>query len=160
VTNLARVAGQSGVGDRVQLVPARPQAELARWFRAADLVAMPSRSESFGLVAAEAQACATPVVATSVGGLRTVVADGVGGVLVRGHDPRLWATAVDELLTDPSRRMTLAAGARRHARRMGWQAAAEAMAKVYDLAAQGRGTSEPGPEVLPDPSARWGRMDA
>jgi D-inositol-3-phosphate glycosyltransferase len=160
VTDLARVAALSGVGDRVQLVPARPQPELARWFRAADLVAMPSRSESFGLVAAEAQACATPVVATSVGGLRTVVADGVGGVLVRGHDPRLWASAVDALLTDPSRRMTLAAGARRHARRMGWDAAAEAMAKVYDLAAQGRGASAPGPEVLPDPRARWGRMDA
>lgn len=138
VDDLARVAAELGVRDRVRFTPAQPQRELARWFRAADLVAMPSRSESFGLVAAEAQACATPVVATGVGGLRTVVADGASGVLVRGHDPRLWAGTVGDLLADPTRRAALAAGARHHALRMGWDAAAEAMAKVYELAAQCR----------------------
>jgi D-inositol-3-phosphate glycosyltransferase len=156
VDDLARVAAELGVRDRVRFTPAQPQRELARWFRAADLVAMPSRSESFGLVAAEAQACATPVVATGVGGLRTVVADGVGGVLVRGHDPRLWAGTVGDLLADPVRRATLAAGARRHALRMGWDAAAEAMAKVYDLAVQCR--RGPGPEVPSASAHPWGRM--
>ena len=99
---------------------------------------MPSRSESFGLVAAEAQACGTPVVATGVGGLRTVVADGISGELVRGHDPLLWARAVGDLLADPARRAVLGAGARRHAERMGWDAAAGAVLKVYDLASQRR----------------------
>ncbi|MDO8106619.1 D-inositol-3-phosphate glycosyltransferase [Isoptericola sp. b441] len=148
---LARYAAELGVGDRVRFGPPVPQEQLARWFRAADLVAMPSRSESFGLVAAEAQACGTPVVATGVGGLRTAVADGVGGVLVRGHDPLLWADAVGGLLADAQRRAELAAGARRHALRMGWDAAAEAMAKVYALAAQCRGA---GPEVPSASAAR------
>lgn len=160
VTALAAHAAAAGVADRVRLVPALPQPELAAWFRAADVVAMPSRSESFGLVAAEAQACGTPVVATGVGGLRTVVVDGVSGVLVRGHDPRLWAAAVGDLLADDERRARLAAGARRHALRMGWDAAAEAMAKVYALAVEhGRGTPA-GPEVPAARTARWGRMGA
>ena len=172
VAALAHHADRAGVADRVRLVPALPQSELAAWFRAADVVAMPSRSESFGLVAAEAQACGTPVVATGVGGLRTVVADGVSGVLVRGHDPRLWAAAVGDLLADDERRARLGAGARRHALRMGWDAAAEAMAKVYDLAREqsGRparelprehapGTSA-GPEVPAARMDRYGRMGA
>ncbi|MCV2395040.1 D-inositol-3-phosphate glycosyltransferase [Actinotalea sp. M2MS4P-6] len=138
VDELARHARELGVGDRLRLEPARPQDELAHWMRAADVVAMPSRSESFGLVAAEAQACATPVVATGVGGLRTVVADGVSGVLVRGHDSRLWAAALGDLLDDPDRRAALGAGAWRRAARMGWDTAADEMVAVYDLAAHDR----------------------
>lgn len=138
VTALLELARGLGLADRVQVRPPVGRAELARWFRAADLVAMPSRSESFGLVAAEAQACGTPVVATGVGGLRTVVADGISGELVRGHDPLLWARAVGDLLADPARRAVLGAGARRHAEQMGWDAAAGAVLKVYDLAAQRR----------------------
>jgi len=138
VTALRRLADGLGLGDRVQVRPPVDRSTLARWFRAADLVAMPSRSESFGLVAAEAQACGTPVVATGVGGLRTVVADGISGELVRGHDPLLWARTVGDLLADPARRAALGAGARRHAERMGWDAAAVAVLKVYDLAAQRR----------------------
>ncbi|HMO10359.1 MAG TPA: glycosyltransferase, partial [Actinotalea sp.] len=166
VHELARHAAARGVADRVRFEPAKPQAELARWLRAADLVAMPSRSESFGLVAAEAQACGTPVVATGVGGLRTVVSDGESGVLVRGHDPRLWAAAVGDLLDDPARRAALGVGARRQALRMGWDAAASAMLKVYDLARDQGGARRGavargrGPEVPSAGSRRWGRMDA
>ena len=76
---------------RVRLEPPCPQRELADWYRAATVVLVPSHSESFGLVALEAQACGTPVVAAAVGGLRTAVRDGFSGVLVDGHDPVVWA---------------------------------------------------------------------
>ncbi|WP_250448224.1 glycosyltransferase, partial [Actinotalea sp. C106] len=95
---LQTLAAQAGVAGRLMLHPPVARPTLADWYRAADLVAMPSRSETFGLVAAEAQACATPVVASSVGGLRTVVVDGSTGALVRGHDPQRWAEALTALL--------------------------------------------------------------
>ena len=88
---LQELAAALGVADVVRFAPPVGRAELADWYRAADLVAVPSHSESFGLVAVEAQACGTPVVAARVGGLPTAVADGVTGVLVDGHDPQVWA---------------------------------------------------------------------
>lgn len=134
LAELEHLAAHLGVADRISIRPPVPRARLAQWYRAADLVAVPSRSESFGLVAAEAQACGTPVVAAGVGGLRTVVADGVSGVLVRGHNPAEWAGVLADLLADPERRAELARGAHRHASRLGWDAAAAAVLKVYDLA--------------------------
>ena len=87
-TALIELAASLGVADRVIFLPPQTGDELAALYRAADLVAVPSHSESFGLVALEAQACGTPVVAAAVGGLVTAVRDGVSGVLVDGHDPR------------------------------------------------------------------------
>ena len=135
---LRALAARSGVADRVDIRPPVSGRVLARWYRAADLVAVPSRSESFGLVAAEAQACGTPVVAAGVGGLRTVVTDGVSGVLVGPHDPVTWARVLADLLADPGRRARLAVGAARHGAQRGWDAAAGAMLKVYDLAGERR----------------------
>ena len=80
-----------GLAGSVRFEPPCPHRELADWYRAATLVLVPSHSESFGLVALEAQACGTPVVAAAVGGLRTAVRDGFSGVLVDGHDPEVWA---------------------------------------------------------------------
>ena len=85
------LAADLGVSGCVRFEPPCPQRELADWYRAATLVLVPSHSESFGLVALEAQACGTPVVAAAVGGLRTAVRDGFSGVLVDGHDPEVWA---------------------------------------------------------------------
>ena len=87
VARLMDLAGALGVEERVMLFPPQPQARLADFYAAAEVVLVPSRSESFGLVALEAQACGTPVVASAVGGLRYVVDDGVTGFLVEGHDP-------------------------------------------------------------------------
>ncbi|WVT81607.1 D-inositol-3-phosphate glycosyltransferase [Pengzhenrongella phosphoraccumulans] len=135
---LSGLAIVSGVGEQVVFRPPVPRAELADWYRAVDLVAMPSRSESFGLVAAEAQASGTPVVAAAVGGLRTVVQDGVTGRLVWSHDPAEWADALAELLADDARRVVLARGAQRFGAGLGWDAAAEQVLKVYALADQRR----------------------
>ena len=133
---LAALAASTGVGQHVLFRPPVPPAALADWYRAADLVAMPSRSESFGLVAAEAQASGTPVVASAVGGLRTVVQDGVTGRLVPSHDPSHWAEALAALLADDAGRAALGAGARRAGRQLGWDAAAGQVLKVYALADQ------------------------
>ncbi len=135
---LAALAAATGVADDIVFHPPMPRERLARWFAAADLVAMPSRSESFGLVAAEAQACGTPVIASAVGGLRSVVHDGISGCLVRGHDPLVWADALARALADPAVRTTWRRSARRAAERYGWDATAEQVLKVYALAAERR----------------------
>lgn len=148
VRELEALAHQLGVADRLVVRPPVDRPRLARHYRAADLVAVPSHSETFGLVAAEAQACGTPVVAAAVGGLRTVVVDGVSGVLVPGHDPRQWARALGDLLADPVRRAALAAGAPGVSARFGWDTAAERMLGVYESATgvrAGRRCRTPGP---------------
>ncbi|GAB3031553.1 D-inositol-3-phosphate glycosyltransferase [Mycobacterium bourgelatii] len=95
---LMRLAEELGIAQRVTFLPPQSRTELASLFHAADLVAVPSYSESFGLVALEAQACGTPVVAAAVGGLPVAVRDGVTGALVAGHDIDRWAAAIDRLL--------------------------------------------------------------
>ncbi len=139
--DLGRLAASLGLVDGpgarvvVLLAPPAPRAHLARWFRAADVVAVPSHSESFGLVALEAQACGATVVAARVGGLVTAVDDGVSGVLVDGHHPARWADVLRSLLADPGRRAALGAGGRAHAERFGWGATADAVVKAYAAAA-------------------------
>lgn len=122
----------AGLHDRVRFLPPLPQPELARWLANAALVAMPSHSESFGLVALEAQACGTPVLAARVGGLPTVVVDGVTGVLVDGHDPARWADALAGVLADPAQRAAMGAKAVAHAEGFSWDATASALLAVYE----------------------------
>jgi D-inositol-3-phosphate glycosyltransferase len=94
---LVRLAEELGISDRVTFLPPQSREQLVDVYRAADLVAVPSYSESFGLVAVEAQACGTPVVAAAVGGLPVAVRDGVTGTLVGSHDVDDWARAIAEL---------------------------------------------------------------
>ncbi|MGP7960132.1 D-inositol-3-phosphate glycosyltransferase [Sanguibacter sp. A247] len=138
VRELAVLADRLGVGDHVLFRPPVARAALADWYRSADVVAMPSHSESFGLVAAEAEACGTPVVATAVGGLRTVVVDEVSGLLVDGHDPRTWARALDRVLRDDALRARLGEGALGVGARFGWDVAARGMLDVYREATKAR----------------------
>jgi D-inositol-3-phosphate glycosyltransferase len=143
VTGLADLAATLGLAGRVSFVPPVPRAELADWFRAADLTLVPSHSESFGLVALESQACGTPVVAADVGGLPTVVADGRGGVLLDGHGPEEWAKVVGDLLAEPRRRAGMAVAARRQAEKFSWQRTADGLLRVYsDAAAAYRATDK------------------
>ncbi|WP_230084376.1 D-inositol-3-phosphate glycosyltransferase [Nocardioides marmotae] len=135
--SLAALAAELGITDVVRFVPPVDQASLARWYAAATAVAVPSYNESFGLVAAEAQACGTPVLAAAVGGLTTVVRDGRSGMLIEGHDPRDWATALERVVTDPVLRDRLAAGALAQAREFSWEATAAATLEVYRQARSG-----------------------
>ena len=121
-----------GISDVVRFLPPVPRAQLPNGYRAADLVCVPSYSESFGLVALEAQACGTPVVATAIGGLRTAVADGISGVLVDGHDPRAWSSVLARLLGEPQRRVLLSMGAIEHSSHFGWDATARGTLDIYD----------------------------
>jgi D-inositol-3-phosphate glycosyltransferase len=137
VAELMSLASDLGVPDRVVFFPPQPHARLGDFYSAAEAVVLPSRSESFGLVALEAQACGTPVIGADVGGLRFAVADGTGGILVDGHDPRRYAEAVVGLLRDGGRARSLAGGAVRHAANFSWDATAEGLAHVYRELARG-----------------------
>ncbi|MEU9016531.1 D-inositol-3-phosphate glycosyltransferase [Actinomadura sp. NPDC048394] len=128
---LQTLAAELGIADVVRFEPPAPQADLADWYRAADVTVVPSHSESFGLVAVESQACGTPVVASRVGGLRTAVADGESGVLVSGHDPADYAAVLRRLHAEPGRHNRLARGAVRHAQDFGWDATVDRLLDVY-----------------------------
>ncbi len=132
--SLANLAVSLGLDDVVRFVPPVAQLELARWYAAATLVAVPSYNESFGLVAAEAQAAGTPVVAAAVGGLTTVVRDGVSGLLVEGHEPASWARALRRIVADSAFAARLGAGARAQAGQFSWDRTAAATLAVYQRA--------------------------
>jgi D-inositol-3-phosphate glycosyltransferase len=131
VARLMELAATSGVGDRVVFLPPQPHERLADLYSAAEAVLMPSRSESFGLVALEAQACGTPVIAAAVGGLRYAVADGTSGFLVRGHDPSGYALRILDILREPSLAERLGRAATHHAARFSWETTATEIRDVY-----------------------------
>jgi D-inositol-3-phosphate glycosyltransferase len=141
---LAGLAGELGVAGRVRFEPPCPHRDLADWYRAATLVLVPSHSESFGLVALEAQACGTPVAAAAVGGLRTAVRDGFSGVLVDGHDPEVWASVLRDLVVSPRWLASLSRGALAHASGFGWPATADRLIEVYTGAMASAGSVDAG----------------
>ncbi|MBK8470408.1 MAG: D-inositol-3-phosphate glycosyltransferase [Actinomycetales bacterium] len=126
---LGELVADLGLAAYVRFVPPVDRVTLARWYRAADLVTVPSYNESFGLVAIEALACGTPVVAAKVGGLPTAVGD--GGVLVPGHDVGLWADTIGGLLADEAHRDELGRRAVRHASGFGWGSTTERLLQAY-----------------------------
>jgi D-inositol-3-phosphate glycosyltransferase len=126
-----------GLTDRVMAVDPQPHHLLSTYYRAADVVVVPSRSESFGLVALEAASCGVPVVASSVGGLRTLVDDGRTGALVEGRDAEEWARRIDEVLLDPARAARMGGEAAAAARRYAWSTTAGRLRRLYaDLSAR------------------------
>jgi D-inositol-3-phosphate glycosyltransferase len=139
---LEQLAADLGIAELVRFFPPQPPARLAEHYRAADVAVVPSHNESFGLVALEAQACGTPVVAAAVGGLPTAVRDGVSGLLVDGHAPRDYARAVRDVLI---RRELLSAGARRHAARFSWDRTVDSLVAGYAAAAQELALARPQP---------------
>jgi D-inositol-3-phosphate glycosyltransferase len=128
---LEGLAASLNLSGCIRMEPPCPQRELADWYRAATVVLVPSHSESFGLVALEAQACGTPVVAAAVGGLRTAVRDGYSGVLVEGHDPARYARVLERLINSPGRLAQLSRGARAHASVFDWPATADRLIGLY-----------------------------
>lgn len=129
---LVGLAVELGIGDRMTFLPPQTREALVNLYRAADLVAVPSYSESFGLVAVEAQACGTPVVAAAVGGLPVAIADGRSGVLVDGHDPGDWADAIAAVLAGNP--VEFGRNALDHARRFSWDSTVDALLASYGRA--------------------------
>lgn len=131
VAHLMDLASAVGVEDRIMFFPPQPQDRLADFYAAAEAVLVPSRSESFGLVALEAQATGTPVVAASTGGLRHVVMDGVTGFLVSGHDPADYADRLLKLLGDRAGARRMGEAGTVHALRFSWDVTAAEILSVY-----------------------------
>jgi D-inositol-3-phosphate glycosyltransferase len=117
--------------DQVKFVPPQPHHILSTYYRAADVVVVPSRSESFGLVALEAAACGVPVVASAVGGLLSLVDHGVTGVLVPDRKPEHFAAAIAEIISDPMRAELMSHAAADRASRYTWGFAAARLRRVY-----------------------------
>jgi D-inositol-3-phosphate glycosyltransferase len=138
MAQLHRYVQSSGLTDRVGFVPPRPHELLSTYYRAADVCLVPSRSESFGLVALESAACGTPVVASAVGGLTTLVEDGWTGYLVDGHDAGAFARAASKVLDDPSQAGFMSANAVIRARSFTWAQAASLLRSTYEKLAPER----------------------
>ena len=128
---LHRRVAEAGVIDQVIFVAPQAHQLLSTWMRAADVTLVPSRAESFGLVALESSACGTPVVASEVGGLTTLIEQGVTGYLVSERDATHWADVV-ELALDPESSMALSNAAVLRARRYTWRRAAQSLAALID----------------------------
>lgn len=137
VERVLGLAADPAIAGRVRFVDPQPHELLSSFYRAADVVLVPSRSESFGLVALEASACGIPVVASAVGGLQTLVDDGITGFLVEGRDPVDYAARLDLLLSDRALAARMGAAAAANARRYTWSIAAGRLRRLYtDLTAR------------------------
>ena len=132
------VADARGVREHVHFVAPQPHELLSSYYRAADVCIVPSRSESFGLVALEAAACGTPVVASAVGGLTTLVDQGHTGYLVDDPDPVAYADAVRKVFDEPLAAERLSSASVLMARQYTWRAAARTLVELHDELAAGR----------------------
>jgi D-inositol-3-phosphate glycosyltransferase len=130
--SLAKLAAELGIVESLRLEGAIPHDELPRYYRAADAVLIPSRSESFGLVAIEASACGAPVVASDVGGLGVTVRDGVTGLLVPSFEPLAYADAKWRVLSDPALSAAMGSAGSHFARRFDWRRASLDLLAVYE----------------------------
>jgi D-inositol-3-phosphate glycosyltransferase len=131
IIELRRLVHEHRLEDTVDFVGSQDQPRLALYYNAADLCAVPSLTESFGLVALESMACGTPVVGTRVGGLQTVIESDVSGLLVAAGDDAALAESMARLLLDPALHLRLAAGARERAKAYSWHRVGEAIAALY-----------------------------
>lgn len=129
--HLHELARAEGIADRVRLVDSVIHEELPCLYAAADVLLVPSRTESFGLAALEAQASGVPVVATSVGGLRLIVGDGESGFLVSGHDPRDHAEPVLRILRSPELALRMSRAAVLRAERFPWDRTVDRLVALY-----------------------------
>jgi D-inositol-3-phosphate glycosyltransferase len=128
---LANLCTELGVNDTVRFLGAQPHSSLPAFYAAADVLVMPSHYESFGMVALEAMACGTPVVASAVGGLSVLIEDEVNGLLVPPADPESLAARLIDLLTDKVRAAALAQAAHQRAARYAWSRIAQDLCTLY-----------------------------
>jgi D-inositol-3-phosphate glycosyltransferase len=132
IAALQMLVADLGLEARVRFV--RPQAHerLVSYYRAADVCIVPSHTESFGLVALEAAACGTPVVAANVGGLRHIVQHGASGSLVDGRDPHDYAAPIDRILRGDPSTIGMREYSAKHSARYRWSIAAARLRRQYD----------------------------
>jgi D-inositol-3-phosphate glycosyltransferase len=128
---LATLRAELGLSSQVRFLGAQPQELLPAYYAAADAVAVPSHYESFGLVALEAMACGTPVLASNVGGLATTIEDGRSGMLFPVNDHHALADRLERLIDDETLQATLRSGARQRAEQYGWDVIARQMVRLY-----------------------------
>ena len=131
VDRIHTLVADLGLADRVRFVPPQPHELLSTWYRAADVCVVPSRTESFGLVALEAAACGTPVVASAVGGLTSLIDHGRTGFLVDSRDPLAFAHALSDLLSDRNLAERMGRAAAQRARSYTWSVAAHRLRRLY-----------------------------
>ncbi len=137
LARLHELVARRGLTERVRFVPAQAHGDLARYYRATDVCLVPSHSESFGLVALEAAASGTPVVAAAVGGLCSLVDDGVSGYLIDSRDPDDYARPIERLLANPEAAHAMGVAAEAGSRRYAWSMTAARLRRLYtDLLAR------------------------
>jgi D-inositol-3-phosphate glycosyltransferase len=139
---LKGIARESGVESLITWHSAVPQSDLPDFYAAADLCAVPSYHESFGLAALESMACGTPVIASAVGSLKSLVSHGETGLLVSSHDPAVFAESIAELLADPELRERMGRRAHEYAAQFTWARSAERTLDGYLRATKGRQASQ------------------
>jgi D-inositol-3-phosphate glycosyltransferase len=132
IEHLLALADGLGVADRVHLIAPQPHAQLALFYQAADVLVMPSRSETFGLVAAEAQACGLPIVASRIGGIPYVIDVDKSGILVDVGDEPGFAAALDRILGDEELHVSMADAAEIKSGEFNWKATADRLLELYD----------------------------
>src|SRR5213593_2915594 len=132
ILELRRLVHEHRMEANVNFVGSLDQEKLALYYASADVCAVPSLTESFGLVALEAMACGIPVVGTRVGGLQTLIEDGESGLLVPPGDDEALAESIALVLTDHRLRTHLAHGARHRAEHFTWESVGEKIADLYD----------------------------
>jgi D-inositol-3-phosphate glycosyltransferase len=132
VKRLEGLAVELGIGDITEFVGTVDHRSLPVYYSAADVCVVPSYYESFGLVALEALACGTPVVASRVGGLPEVVQHGRTGYLVSWRCPEPFADSVEVILSSNGLRRSMSVAARNRAEHMGWEVVAEETGRSYD----------------------------
>jgi D-inositol-3-phosphate glycosyltransferase len=138
---VAQEIAQRGLTENVRLLGSQPQDLLPRFYSASDLVCVPSRYESFGLVAVEAMACGLPVVASRAGGLIFSIDEGVSGLLVTPNDAEGFANAMASILNDRALAERMSIAARQQAHRFAWPVIAASMRRVYERLASGQRTN-------------------
>ncbi len=131
VARIHTLARDLGVADRIRWVVPQPHHLLSTYYRAAEVCIVPSRSESFGLVALEAGSCGTPVIAANVGGLQTIVDPGSTGFLIDGRDPAVWAASLDSMLNDPQMAAAMGFNAAGRSLRYAWSYSAARLRRLY-----------------------------
>jgi D-inositol-3-phosphate glycosyltransferase len=130
--HLKELIAARGVQGQVQFVSPQPHYLLSTFYRAADVVLVPSRSESFGLVALEASACGTPVIASAVGGLQSLIDDGVTGWLISTRNPQEYAERLRLLFAHPDMARAMGDAAANRARRYAWAATAQRVKAAFE----------------------------